>query len=531
MTAPAVTGDSDPARPARSAVPSLPGRMGPRPLLAIEATALGARVLYMTLVIPSYVPAADARQYRRLAAAVARGSGLSFVFPFWFHHPTAFRPPLYPALLGSIWRVTGDSNRVGQGLNILLGCVVVLLVAVLAARIAGPTAGLVAGLIAAVYPPLLANDTTLLTEPLSLVLLLGAVLLIVDGRVEWAGVVSGLLVLARPSAQILAVAVAVWIIWRVGWAAALRYLLLTVLVVSPWIARNWLLLGTPRVVTSNGFTLAAVYSPEAERLGRFTDPVFESGFDDLSFEEYDEADWGRALQRLAIDNLRRNPAQIIGVVGVNLGEWFELGPGRNTIPEILDGRNLDFRRATIWAFYLVTVAGMLGLIATRRSRAAELLAVFAGYFFVASMLTVAPPRVRAPFDVIMCIAAGAGIGFLVERRTRRPGAVRPSGTHRRAWRTRTFTVVVMTGFVFVAAGTPIARAWLARDARESVLQSLERGEAAASRIVAQYPLSVSRAGEPSRFDVGAPLDRLRRTEGDLWRASAYAAPDIREPIR
>src|SRR2546421_9538430 len=89
-----------------------------------------------------------------------------------------------------------------------------------APRFAGRRGGVAAGIAVAVYPPLLANDIVVLSEPLSLALLLGMILLLVHDRAAWAGLACGLLVLTRPSAQLLVVVVAAWLVWRMGWQSA-----------------------------------------------------------------------------------------------------------------------------------------------------------------------------------------------------------------------------------------------------------------------------------------------------------------------
>ena len=106
------------------------------------------RVLYLLLAIPNYIPDKDADQYMQLARAFSNGDGLSIQWPFAYVHPSAFRPPLYPALLGSLFSATGSSVICAQILNIGIGIGVVLLCALLANQIWGREAGIVAGGIA-----------------------------------------------------------------------------------------------------------------------------------------------------------------------------------------------------------------------------------------------------------------------------------------------------------------------------------------------------------------------------------------------
>ena len=62
--------------------------------------AVAARVAYWQLAIPHYHPISDAGQYYQLASNVAHGKGLAMYFPALTVHPSAFRPPVYPLLLG-----------------------------------------------------------------------------------------------------------------------------------------------------------------------------------------------------------------------------------------------------------------------------------------------------------------------------------------------------------------------------------------------------------------------------------------------
>ena len=140
---------------------------------------------YAVAFMRHYVPDSDADSYFSIGRAVSRGQGYAFSLPFEFVHATAIRPPLYPTVLAGAFRVFGAHVGVAQGVNIVAGCAAVVLGALIAARISGPRAGLCAGIVLAVYPPLLANDVTVLVESFALLLVFATVLLLVDGRTGW----------------------------------------------------------------------------------------------------------------------------------------------------------------------------------------------------------------------------------------------------------------------------------------------------------------------------------------------------------
>lgn len=395
-------------------------------MVGVTSLAAVCRVLYWLLVTPNYTADSDAAQYHQLAENIAAGRGYSLIFPGLVLHPTAFRPPLYPLLLAGTYKVLGSHVMVGRALNLAIGLVVVVLVFLLAERLGGRIAGLVGGTVAAVYPPLIANDVALLTEPLSLALLLG-MLLAFAYRNWWVGAgLLGLLVLARPSAQYLVLVVAIWILWQFGWKRALGLLGIVAVVISPWVIRNWVQLGSPVMVTSNGFNWAAVYSPQAEEHGGFVDPSRYAGFDEYRLLQQDEVAWQRSLQDLAFANLRRHPSQVAWVVQQNAMAYFEIDPSRNRGAELLDGRNVDFREATLPLFYVVTTLGLIGLAVNWRKPLVILVLGIMAYFVGTSLVLIAAPRLRAPVDVLCCLGVGLFASWISTRyASRSPNPVAP----------------------------------------------------------------------------------------------------------
>jgi hypothetical protein len=89
----------------------VPSERGPRRTLVLLAVgAVGVRVVYLAAFASDYKPRQDARHYQLIASAFSNGDGISALFPFTYLHPTAFRPPLYPALLGAFYWVTASTS-------------------------------------------------------------------------------------------------------------------------------------------------------------------------------------------------------------------------------------------------------------------------------------------------------------------------------------------------------------------------------------------------------------------------------------
>ena len=137
----------------------LPGRaLGLRGAAAVFGVALLVRIAYVLVFLRNYHPQTDAQHYIDIATSIAHGNGFAAKYPYGFEHATAFRPPLYPLLLGTAFAIFGVHLAVAQALNVILGSGVVVLIAIVAARVGGRRAGLIAAGLATIYPPLLAND-------------------------------------------------------------------------------------------------------------------------------------------------------------------------------------------------------------------------------------------------------------------------------------------------------------------------------------------------------------------------------------
>ncbi len=388
-----------------------PSKLWPR----VAVFAFAVRLLYWVLLTRAWKPVSDAAQYIVIARNLAHGHGFAATFPQIFLHPTAFRPPLYPALLAPLMWIGGNALWPARLLNALIGTGVVVLAGVYAESIGGRRSGVVTACLVACYPPLVANDTVTLTEPLALALLLIA--LLAANRRRWAlsALACGLFMLTRPNGYLLALIIAVYLVVAIGWRRALWFVLVICVVIAPWAIRNEIQVGTWQLTTSDGFTMAAMYAPPAQAAGQFVDPVYAPQFDTLDGRllRLDEAKWDRELTSLAIHSALDHPGYVWRTVRRNFRTYFELSPSLNKKAESFDGRRLLVRTLSLPLFYVVTIAGLVGLWRFRRDRRVLLLAAVTAQFVILCLLLVAPPRLRAPFDLACCI----GVGLLACRNT------------------------------------------------------------------------------------------------------------------
>ncbi len=148
------------------------GRREARLLWILLATAGVLRVVYLLQYraeVPFLeVPISDSAYYQAWAERVASGEGYG-PRPFYM-------APLYPTLLGLLYRVTGPRPEVVAYVQCALGLWNLWLVARLGRRVAGPWAGVLGAVLLTLYAPILFLETKMLAETLAITLLLLAVL-------------------------------------------------------------------------------------------------------------------------------------------------------------------------------------------------------------------------------------------------------------------------------------------------------------------------------------------------------------------
>jgi hypothetical protein len=360
----------------------------------------------------------------------------------------------------------------------------------------------------------------------------------VRNRPAWAGAACGLLVLTRPSAQLLVVVIAAWLLWRAGWRAAARFGVVTIVLVAPWVVRNWVLVGAPTIVTSNGFNLVSTYSEEALASKGFADAAFDSRFTRINLTHRNEVELDNAYREHALDAVRDRPTTPLLVVRHNLARYFELRPDVNESAERSDGRDITVRNVTLPLVYLVTVAGIIGLVRARRRRGAELLLLEGAYFTVVTVAVIAVPRLRAPLDM----AAAIGVGLLAaelltwrasDAREHEPADDEPPAPAPAAprWSRRArilVTLATVVGVVAAAGGVAFARNRVEANAQLQLERKLVREGPAVQRLAAVDADSlVSGGSAPSKTG----YKRAESLADRLWLLSPRLDGSLRSETR
>ncbi len=286
-------------------------------LIGILLLAVALRA-YGVLTHPT-VPNGDAADYHRLATGLVQGHG----YVNAAGRPTAWRPPAYPIFLAGVYEIVGINILRATIMQALLGGLTVLMLTVLGAMILDWPRALIAGLIAAVYPVFIWLPRLLLSENLSLFLLLlslGAIALYIrTSRMMWIivfGVLCALNTLVRGANLFLPIAIALGILiaerrnWKQLIAPLTAMTAVFVLTLVPWTIRNYRVFhhAVP-IATQDGIGLYSAYWPP-QRDGKLiwgTLPGNEDPAIVAASQTGDEVSESRYLNQVAVQRLRDNP--------------------------------------------------------------------------------------------------------------------------------------------------------------------------------------------------------------------------------
>jgi 4-amino-4-deoxy-L-arabinose transferase-like glycosyltransferase len=226
-------------------------------LLLIVTGALALRTAYVLVVAQHDRHFYDAAYYQLEADTVAFGGGFNDPFvPLTHPHaprmPSAQHPPLTVLVLAPVaWATNGDPLAMRFAM-VVLGAGTVVLVGLLGREIAGDGVGLLAAGIAAAYPFLWVNDGLIMSETVTALTVVGAILLtyklVRRPRLVTAaglGAVCGLATLARAEVVLLAPLLAGWLLvskrlatWRSRLISAAAVMVASGLVIAPWFGYN-----------------------------------------------------------------------------------------------------------------------------------------------------------------------------------------------------------------------------------------------------------------------------------------------------
>jgi 4-amino-4-deoxy-L-arabinose transferase-like glycosyltransferase len=414
-----------------------PGRGLSPALIAILGVALVLRLA--TIVATSdYVPTLDSADYVRHAISIADGDGFPDSTLTASGGPSAFRPPLYPYLLGGVYAIAGDDagETVGRVVGALLSTAAVWLLYLIGARVWGRRVGLIAAAGAAILPPTVFINTALISEPLFVCLMLASLLATLVARDrggDWrwaalAGVCCALAALTRSNGVLLLIPalIGVWVVrprWtRSALAGPAALLVAAALTVAPWTIRNTVEFGgLVPISTQSGFAMAGLLNDEARTLPGYPAswvlPEATERYGPLFHRrDLNEAELDRKLRREALDYAADHPGYVVSATVRNLLRTFDLA-GYLDSARIADrdqlgigARTAGAIKWTTFALDLLSIAGIVVLLARPRDeRGPWFIWLIPVLMIVAAVWLIGSTRYRIPAYPFMILLGALAI--------------------------------------------------------------------------------------------------------------------------
>jgi len=325
-------------------------------LLLIFSAVLVVRMASMCLIRSWEFP--DQRSFGfemgQLGASLAAGKG--FVSTWDGKSPSALFPPLYPLVVASSFLIFGTYTKAAAVAVFLFqstcSAIAGVLLAVLGSRLFNRRAGIIAGLGWALYPSSIFFSVNRIWYSEFVVMLTVGTMAIAlvardDPAIRWIillGAVSGMIILTDSSMLLYLPLLVIWTLVSEkltvskGVLLGVLWALIASVVVSPWLVRNWIVLGTPSLLKSNfGNELFAGNNPFSSGTNDATENAmaFKALDNELrQVEGQSELAYNRYLQRKALEWIHANPTSFLRLTVRRLGYFWLRSPRRGSLPSI-----------------------------------------------------------------------------------------------------------------------------------------------------------------------------------------------------
>jgi len=383
---------------------------------AVWMATIAACVVRLVFVLgyPQFGACPDCQVYDRLATNLLAGKGLvggTSDDPMFAQiddgasAPEVGFGPVYPAFLATIYATVGHHVSAVRVAQAFLGALIVPLAWLLTTAAFGSAAGLVCAWLVALSPPLVMYAGMVLTENLSVALLLVSMSLLLRAvrrgtltSFVFAGVALGALILLREEMILLLPAFA-WLVWAKGrprpaWTGVAAFVLATLVCVGAWTVRNYVLFRQPILVSVHGGEQLWI-SAKGWSEWHFDDPELRRLVDGRSY-----VDRNAAMQRDAIRIIAESP-------GTFLAFCFQRMPMLwiSSHTTYIRGLTESFRTYLVRGAY-TRVAAKAGLFAVQLA----ILLMAAQGALVARRATESP---LAAWMLVMPIAALTAVHFII----------------------------------------------------------------------------------------------------------------------
>ena len=315
--------------------------------LVIGLLAVIVRLGIFAVYPASSLAGGDRTAFWSYAQGIASGHGFRSTLEPWL----ADRPPLYSYFLAGVFLLLGENRQIVFVAQAVLGSVAALLFYLCAVRMMANTRGFIGGVIFAVWPHLLLFTKQILTEALYIPLLVMLIAMLVlppkQDRLlypQWigAGVLLGLVALTRREAVLPASLIVLLFGWlelrdnRRSFATACIIIAIACgVVMTPWLVRNQIELGSPVLSSSGGVNFMVGNNPIAQ--GAYSSPPAEwnEQFAGLGELERDQKAW-----KLALAWIQEHPADFLRLIPLKFVTLW--GPAHNVVMDGVDVILLPF---------------------------------------------------------------------------------------------------------------------------------------------------------------------------------------------
>jgi len=337
--------------------------------------------------------------------------------------PTAFRPPLYSAVIASLW--VGNSAPIGGTLMLqaILGTVTVALVYLIARCHFDRWVAVIAATGLALAPMTGRFTAVVLTETLFTFLLTLGIFFWARSQYQWTGIAFGLAMLTRVTLLPFVLLLPLLTLlrpWRSFRRAFLTIILLSLAVASVWIARNALVFHRfiPVAAAGSGTNLlvGSLDINEADDVTRRK--ALLKSVDTAGSTTEDETEFDRVRLRAALQRIKEHPGHWLLVRAQQYPRLFiDSGSylfGNGVVPypvAVHEGRlgQVVVRTGFIAGNLLVFLLALIGVV-TQRTRFAELshLTLFPLFLALVSLPLWIEPRYGLPMMPLIAILSAAG---------------------------------------------------------------------------------------------------------------------------
>ncbi len=343
--------------------------------------------------------------------------------------PTAFRPVGYPAIAALVYALFGVKPVALKIVQALFDSAMIFVLPRIPGEI-GAKARLMIACAWAVFPPAILYTNLVMSESLfGTLLIVGCFVFLHNAAGKWGpvllGIVFGVLTLIRPVALLLFVVLMIFN----SLASRTRQQVIVasavfLVVLAPWILRNWIVMGEPTIASNTGITLLIGNNPNAN--GGFNARFPLEGLDTAGTEIAVE----RQALGLATSYIREHPEQFVVNAFKKYAQFFSSESYllvAQFSPEALESPiPLAKRYAAIspvaflvvnGAYVLVLVAGWLGFLSSRRNRLWDFMASLMFAFLFVHLIVFGGNRFHYPFMPFFLLY---GVQYLVAPRDKFP---------------------------------------------------------------------------------------------------------------